>query len=1287
MDNNKKYYDTNAASFFATTVGVDLSELRARFLARVRPGGHILDAGCGSGRDAKAFAEQGFGVTAVDASAALAHLASQHCGFAVQVRTFDDVDEVEAYDGIWCCASLLHVPAAEIPRILRALWGALKPGGALYVSFKRGEGTREKDGRSFTDADEEKVRAWFGHVAHIDTVDVWQTRDARPERTEEWTNAIAVKSPVRRRKLVTGGTDPFLPHLSQAISVATDIAIAVSFVKTTGLRLLMRDLEFALRGGDDLGRQPTRLRFLTSDYLGITDPEALRILSLLQQHGADVRVFVTDNDSFHLKAYIFSERGPDGSLRGTAFVGSSNISGQALQDALEWNYRVVYPDDDGFLEAERSFEELFAHQRCLPLTDAWIDAYERRRRPPPVSIAPGSDELEPPPQPTPVQVDALEALAATREEGFRRGLVVLATGLGKTWLAAFDAERMGARRVLFVAHREEILSQAAETFVRIRKGLRVGFYTGKARDGDVDVLCASVQTLARAAHLEKFAPQHFDYVVVDEFHHASAATYRKLLGHFAPSFLLGLTATPDRTDQSDILSFCDDNLVFTCGLFDGIDQELLAPFHYYGIWDEEVDYREIPWRNGKFDPEQLSSKLATLARARHALKEWRERAQRRTIAFCVSTRHADVMAEQFRRAGVEAAAVYSGSSLGRGEALTRLREGQLQVIFSVDLFNEGVDLPSIDTVMMLRPTESKILFLQQFGRGLRRSEGKSHLVVLDFIGNHQSFLQKPPALFNTRATYKDLAAFARAAESNRLALPDGCYVNYDLRIIELLKSLDKQGTANEYQALRATLGRRPTLAEFYRSGASVQAMRQQYGSWFDFVKDQADLGPEESICLENTRSLLKEVETTQMTKSFKMILLEALLEVDGFRSPPTLPALAERSWSVLQRRPALVSDLAPAVRPLPDGRGLQWQRYWQDNPVNAWVGGNRADGANAFFQVVSDRFVLSKPLATEQIETLSSMAGELVDFRLASYEARQGNAQPTATVVPFPARGGTELSYFPNLKIACGHFRTGRTDSDEHVSLPARYGQLDPHRHFIARASGNSMDGGKHPVRDGDYLLLELVSPTKAGAIAGAVVAIERQDESGDSQYLLRNVTKNDRGEYLLKASNPAYEDLIATDQMRTLARLKSIVDPLDLQIGRAFKREEVPALFGEEFNPGNWNAGHVVLADKKAHVLFVTLNKQGKAEEHRYHDYWVDANTFHWQSQNSTGPMTKKGRQIIEHAKLGVDLHLFVREAKLAGSKGAPFVYHGKAQYVSHTGSNPMSTVFSVGSGRARSL
>lgn len=1080
------------------------------------------------------------------------------------------------------------------------------------------------------------------------------------------------------RRLVTGGNDHFLPHLSQAIAQSTHADLAVAFVKTTGLRLLMPDLQALVDAGD-----PSRVRVLTSDYLDITDPEALQLLQLLQERGAGVRVFSTQGGgSFHLKAYILARHGDEGLVAGTAFIGSSNISKQALRDGLEWNYRVVFPDDAGFLEAQARFEELWNHQRSITLTDTWIAEYVKRRQPPPKAIATGSHEQEPPPVPSPVQQEALDALADTREQGYKRGLVVLATGLGKTWLAAFDAVRMGARRVLFVAHREEILAQAAATFVRILPGKRVGLYTGRSRDADVDVLFASVQTLGRTAHLERFAPLHFDYVVVDEFHHAAAATYRRLLAHFAPAFLLGLTATPDRTDQSDILSLCDDNLVHTCSLFAGIEAGLLAPFHYYGIQDASVDYREVPWRNGRFDPEQLAHKLATLARARHALREWRARAQKRTLAFCVSTRHADYMAEQFNREGVPSAAVYAGSDLGRAQALEQLKAGTLRVVFSVDLFNEGVDLPAIDTVMMLRPTESKILFLQQLGRGLRRSEGKDKLVVLDFIGNHHSFLNKPQALFGVQGTYRALADFARKAEQQRLDLPAGCYVNYDLAIIDFLKSLDSGGPQKDYEALRDVLGRRPTASEFYRAGGSMQSMRQQAGQWFAFVQSMGDLEPEENAALSACGPLLREVEVTAMTMSFKMVLLEAWLALDGLQRPVPLNQLAERSREVLERRRPLLADLSEEMRAA-GAQSPTWQQYWRRNPVNAWTGGNRPAGTRTFFRIGDGAFVLAQPVPVDAVSSLTTMLQELVDLRLTVYQERQVPAAGAgANVLPFTGhkrRDGVELPYFPDLRIACGHFRSASACVDEHRQLPATYGPLNPSLHFIARATGNSMDGGKNPVRDGDYLLLELMGPERAGRITNDVVAIERQNDTGDNQYLLRKVTKRADGQYVLKANNPAYEDLVANDDMRTLARLKAIVDPLDLAVGQSFQREEIPALFGEVFNPGNWNVGHVVLREKKAHVLLVTLNKQGKADEHKYLDHWIDETHFHWQSQNSTSPKSLRGKELIEHEARGIAIHLFVREGKLAGGKSAAFTYFGPVRYESSQGAEPMSVVFSL--------
>jgi len=936
MSHTLQYYSANAATFFANTVTVDMGVLHTRFLQHVPAGGYVLDAGCGSGRDSKAFLTSGYRVAAFDASPELAAMATELIGQPVDLRSFAQVEELACYDGIWACASLLHLPESVLPDALRRLWAALKPGGVFYLSFKLGGGEREHDGRHFTDATEARLHGWVARLVDLASIDCWITQDQRPGRAENWLNALIQRSPPQPAKLITGGRQhPFLPQLCASIAHADEIDFTVAFIKTAGLRLLLPDLQLALaRGADEASPRPkARIRVLTSDYLDVTDPDALRLLLLLHEQGAQVRVFETAGCSFHMKAYLFARFTNDRQLHGTAFIGSSNISRQALTDGLEWNYRVDYPADNGFLEARSQFESIFCDPRTRCLTDAWIHAYAARRVLPLRAVFTGSDEREPAPNPTPIQLEALQALAQSRLCGYRRGLVVLATGLGKTWLAAFDAQQMDASRVLFVAHREEILHQAAETFLRIRPSARVGYYMGQVRDIQVDVLCASVQTLGRSAHLARFAADHFDYVVIDEFHHAAAPTYRALLQHFAPHYLVGLTATPDRTDQSDILSLCDDNLVYTCNLFTGITAGLLTPFHYYGIWDESVNYQQIPWRNGRFDPEQLSNKLATLARARHALAQWREKAQSRTLAFCVSVRHANYMADQFQRNGIAAAAVHSSSDVSRGDALAQLADGRLQVIFAVDLFSEGVDLPTIDTVLMLRPTESTILFLQQLGRGLRLAPGKEKLVVLDFIGNHHSFLHKPQVLAQAGSSYRALAAFARQVETRQLALPPGCFVNYDLALIDFLKALDSDGAAQDFAALQDALGRRPTLAEFYRSGASVARMRQKNESWFHFAQTMGALTDQEAAAAATFADLLREVETTEMSRCYKMVLLQAFQELDGWRSPPLLQTLAQQSWQVLQRRRRQRRRLATLLAKEPCQRLDWWQSARQRKAI------------------------------------------------------------------------------------------------------------------------------------------------------------------------------------------------------------------------------------------------------------------------------------------------------------------------------------------------------------------
>lgn len=1274
MPDTLGYYENNAAAFVESTFRVAMNELYDEFLPMISEGGHILDAGCGSGRDALYFSRLSYRVSAFDGSSSIAALASQRIGLPVQCRTFSDVSEIAVYDGIWACASLLHLFESEVPEAVVRLWHALKPGGAFYMSFKVGSGEREHHGRHFTDANEELAERWVHGLPGLETCRMWRTDDQRPDHSEEWLNILLSKQTTPHRRLTTGGSSHhFLPKLCQSIKSAGQVDMAVAFVKTTGLNLLFPDLVSALQRT----APPVRIRILTSDYLDITDPDALRKLILLQEHGAQVRIYQSQGSSFHMKAYLFAGQADDSNSWGRAFIGSSNISRQALQDGLEWNYQVDFPPDAGYLEAISRFEELFRHPNVVPLTDRWIDEYAQRRMPPPQPVAPGSAEKEPVPEPNEVQIAALEALEQTREEGYRRGLVVLATGLGKTWLSAFDAVQMGARRILFVAHREEILYQAAETYLRIKPDSRVGFYMGKQRDRSVDILCASVQTLGKETHLERFSPQHFDYIVVDEFHHASAPTYHRLLSYFAPQFLLGLTATPDRTDRSDILSLCDDNLVYEYPLFEGVRGHFLVPFHYYGIYDETVNYKEIPWRNGKFDPNLLAHKLATLGRARHAMRVWQQRRQSRTLAFCVSRQHADFMAAQFVRKGVAAAAVHGESEMSRGEALEMLEDGQLEIIFSVDLFNEGVDLPAIDTVLLLRPTESKVLFLQQIGRGLRRSSGKDKLVILDFVGNHQSFLHKPQALMGRAMNHRQLADFARKAQENRLELPDGCFINYDLEVIDFLKGLDQRGAEKDYQALRETLGRRPTLTEYYHFGANLTQTRKQHGSWFGLLSDMDDLTGIEANLLAEQERFLVEVETTSMTKSFKMILLEAFQQLGGWRQFLELPELAQESWRILKRRPKLFKELAESVQGV-DGLSAQWQQYWKKNPVDHWT-----NKTPPLFSIEEGRFEPTFSILPDQLDTFEQMVQELIDYRLASYEARldaRAGTSETINVTPIPYTG-TELPYFPSLKIACGHFRTSRAEAEEYRSLGDGYGRVDPGRHFIARASGNSMNGGKRPIHDGDYLLLEQVNPERAGSITGKTLAIERIDDAGDTQYLLRMVLKSSSGQYVLKAANLDYEDIVVTpelsEQFRTFARLETVIDPLDMAIGQELPREDIPDLFGETFNPGNWQSGHVFLQGAGAHVLLVTLNKQGKIQEHRYVDHWIDENTFHWQSQRSTTPESKRGRELINHRKLDLTVHLFVRENKLRNGKGAPFTYYGPVEYQSHQGSAPMSVVF----------
>jgi len=1083
--------------------------------------------------------------------------------------------------------------------------------------------------------------------------------------------------------LTVGGDDPFLPSLLQAINHATSISIAAAFIRQTGLNLIFTALEDALLCG-------TKVRILTGDYMGITEPKALRHLLLLQSRGAEIKVFESKaKQSFHMKAYIFLEDA-NNQRDGYAFIGSSNISKAALLDGLEWNVSVdLKTEPEKFEIILTKYEELYSGSCCIHLTHDWIDAYEKRiPQTLPVKLVTNADDedFEPTPVPNIIQQQALTALHRTRLDGYLRGLVVMATGTGKTWLSAFDSLNLGAKRILFVAHREEILDQAENTFIRMYPNSRIGRYSGGEKQPDVDLLFASIQTLGKKQHLELFSSTSFDYVVVDEFHHAAASSYQKLLAYFTPKFMLGLTATPERTDQSDILSLCDDNLVFDFGLFDGIESEILCPFEYQGIADT-VDYTEISWRNGKFDPEQLENKLATISRAKHNLKHWQKHKRSRTLGFCVSTKHADFMAKYFSDKGIKAVSVHSKSRMPRNVALSQLSVGTIDIIFSVDLFNEGVDLPSIDTVMMLRPTDSKIVFLQQLGRGLRKSleTGKKRLVILDFIGNHISFFRKVDSLLRVGVTNSARKKFLSNARKGNLSLPKNCFVNIELNAIDILQKLVSNNINKQtdiYIGLKESFDRRPTLSEFYHAGGAAETIRKEHGSWFGFADDQQDLDDVEKAVFETFQGFLSEVETTMLNKSFKLVLLEALLELDGFTNSIELPVLAVKSLNIFKRHRPLLQDLPVEFRDVTDYENInefKWTIYWKNNPVNAWVGGNKKTG-DVFFKLESNSFAARFEIPANLKDSFSNMLQELVNYRFLQYEARIASKKASAdfelsNVVAIDAVLKQSIPYFRDLKIACGHFKSSEHELSEMIDVPKNYGKLDPSRHFVANATGNSMNGGMHPIKHGDLLLLEKITPEHAGSISGKTIAIERQGSTGDDQYLLRNVIKISDQQYTLIAQNTEYEPMDADEDMKTLAFLKSVIDPADVYAHKEFMREDIPPIFGLEFNKGAWEAGHVRPKASEDQFLLVTLNKQGKVMEQQYKDYFVDQTTFHWQSQASTLSNSAKGKALQQDK----NVHLFVRKNKLSGGKASPFYYLGKLDYQNHQGEAPMSVIWKL--------
>lgn len=687
---------------------------------------------------------------------------------------------------------------------------------------------------------------------------------------------------------MTGGADKRMYlyyQLADSIKKADSVDIIVSFLMESGVKMLLGELDDALKRG-------AKIRILTGNYLGITQPSALYLIKNKLGEQVDLRFYNEKNRSFHPKSYMFHYKDYS-----ELYIGSSNISRSALTSGIEWNYRFSNKTDPiNYEKFYNTFVDLFENHSIV-IDDEELKKYSKNWHRPAVSKDLDRYDLQddketsnqiPLFEPRGAQIEALCALENTRAEGARRALVQAATGVGKTYLAAFDSKNY--ERVLFVAHREEILKQAAESFKNVRDSDDYGFFNRDSKCTEKSVIFASVATLGRVEYLNEnyFEPDYFTYVVIDEFHHAVNEQYQRIVDYFKPKFLLGLTATPERMDGKNIYEICDYNVPYEISLKEAINKGMLVPFHYYGIFDE-TDYSKLHIVRGRYDEKELNETyIGNVSRYELIYKYYCKYGSRQALGFCCSREHAREMAKEFSKRGIPSVAVFSDASgectEDRNVAIRQLKQGKIRVIFSVDMFNEGVDITSVDMVMFLRPTESPIVFLQQLGRGLRKCRGKEFLTVLDFIGNYEK-AGRVRFLLSDRSN-QHAGAYN---PSDTTAFPDDCLVDFDMKLIDLFAEMDrkhlklKDQIINEYFRVKELLGRRPDRMDLFTymddgiyEIAIAHSKDNPFKKYLEFLKELEELNQDEEVFYKGIgREFISLLENTSMSKVYKMPVLMA----------------------------------------------------------------------------------------------------------------------------------------------------------------------------------------------------------------------------------------------------------------------------------------------------------------------------------------------------------------------------------------------------------------------------
>lgn len=545
------------------------------------------------------------------------------------------------------------------------------------------------------------------------------------------------------------GSINVLDDLLKSLDRCSGFYFTVAFMTYGGIQLLLQKFK-------ELEERGVEGKILTSTYQNFSEPKAIEKLQEFQN--IEVRLFDKQLDGgLHAKGYLF--------IQGEVvevYIGSSNLTTSALKDNIEWNVKLTKSIQEPFVkEVLKDYEQLW--NLAGPLTDEALQAYKESYKRYKLFEKENSRSLDDVMKdveefiPNQMQQAAMKKLASLRNRGEKKALVIAATGTGKTYMSAFDAKQFEPKRLLFIVHREEILQSAKETFEKVIPGIKAGLYTGNQKDKDADYLFSTIQTMSR--YYKDYKKDDFDYMIIDEAHHVGGDTYQRLLDYFEPKFLLGMTATPERCDEFNIFECFDGHVALEVRLREALEENLIIPFHYFGIRDiEGIDLSDV-----KLDQiQEITKRLKVNERVDFIIEQMNLFGQdgefRKALGFCVSVEHAEYMTEKFNEAGIVSACLTGKNTPEERQSVIKQLESDedpLEMIFTVDIFNEGVDIPAINLVLMLRPTQSPIIFIQQLGRGLRKQENKEFLTVLDFIGNHSKSFLTAIALNGDRFYDKD----------------------------------------------------------------------------------------------------------------------------------------------------------------------------------------------------------------------------------------------------------------------------------------------------------------------------------------------------------------------------------------------------------------------------------------------------------------------------------------------------------------------------------------------------